>query len=162
MPKLTHGQTNSYVYKKWRNMVYSTMQRYRKAQKQFDIDTMGQSGDIRCNFIDPRWLRFIPFLEDMGQPKEGQVLVKVHRNRPYEKGNCFWGYPAQQKRAKNEKEAAPAKDKYARINFKELAKRLGTNPHTLYMRVKRGWPLFRLDFPVKKRTKKIKVSVDDF
>jgi hypothetical protein len=45
----------------------------------------------RADDVDPRWSEFKAFLEDMGKPPtESHWLMRLDRNKPYNKENMTW------------------------------------------------------------------------
>lgn len=58
---------------------YATWQRIRSSGKRNDI------------LVCKRWENFDSFMEDMGQKKKGQVLVRKSKKKGYSPSNCCWG-----------------------------------------------------------------------
>jgi len=96
----THGQTATRTYVTWGNMVQRTTNPKHPRFKDY-----GGRGIL----LDPRWLIFENFLEDMGERPPGKFSIeRIENDGPYTKANCIWATPSQQ--MKNRRWNGPARD----------------------------------------------------
>ena len=94
-----HGLTNSRVYKSWDNMVTRCTRPSHKSYEHYDNLIIGQK-------LDPKWLTFEGFLEDMGEPENKQIKFSIDRidnRKGYTKSNCRWA--TQQEQTQNQEKS---------------------------------------------------------
>lgn len=94
-----HGLTNSRVYKSWDNMVTRCTRPSHKHYEHYDNLIIGQK-------IDPKWLTFQGFLDDMGEPENKQTKFSIDRidnRKGYNKSNCRWA--TQQEQTQNQEKS---------------------------------------------------------
>ena len=94
-----HGLTNSRVYKSWDNMVTRCTRPSHKSYEHYDNLIIGQK-------IDPKWLTFQGFLDDMGEPENKQTKFSIDRidnRKGYNKSNCRWA--TQQEQTQNQEKS---------------------------------------------------------
>ena len=87
-----HGLTNSRTYKSWDNMVTRCTRPSHKSYEHYDNLIIGQK-------LDPKWLTFEGFLEDMGEPENKQIKFSIDRidnRKGYTKSNCRWATQKEQ------------------------------------------------------------------
>lgn len=78
----THGMTKTKTYQAWRQMISRCSNKNNHAYKNY-----GGRGISVCY----RWANsFELFLQDMGEPTEGQSLDRINNDGNYEPGNCRW------------------------------------------------------------------------
>ena len=88
--------------------------------------------------VDPRWLSFETFLEDMGNPPFPSATIERKDNlKPYSKENCIWATPKEQ--ANNN-----CKTVFLTHNGKTQcsaawAKEVGLDQERINERKRRGW-----------------------
>jgi hypothetical protein len=80
--------------------------------------------------IDPRWMVFENFYEDMGNRPEGLTLERIDNTKGYEPGNCKWETWLRQSRNKKsnkltEEKVKEIRYKYFYISNAELARTYG-------------------------------------
>lgn len=88
----THGLSNSRVYKSWDNMVTRCTRTSHKSYEHYDNLIVGEK-------IDPRWMKFENFLEDMGNPENKKLKFSIDRKNNrlgYSKENCRWATQTEQ------------------------------------------------------------------
>ena len=66
--------------------------------------------------IDPRWIHFENFVEDMGLRPEGLTLERINNNADYSKSNCTWADRVTQARNRRPKASTRAFE----IHLKDL------------------------------------------
>lgn len=87
-----HGLTNSRTYKSWDNMVTRCTRPSHVSYEHYDNLIVGQK-------LDPKWLTFEGFLEDMGEPENKNIKFSIDRidnRRGYSKSNCRWATQQEQ------------------------------------------------------------------
>ena len=87
-----HGLTNSRTYKSWDNMVTRCTRPSHISYEHYDNLIIGQK-------IDPKWLTFEGFLDDMGEPENKNIKFSIDRidnRRGYSKSNCRWATQQEQ------------------------------------------------------------------
>ena len=83
--------------------------------------------------IDPRWLEFTAFLEDMGERPEGTTLDRKDVNGNYEPGNCRWATITEQANNKRSSRMATLNGKTQSVT--QWCKELGWSHHTVWARI---------------------------
>jgi hypothetical protein len=87
-----HGLTNSRTYKSWDNMVTRCTRSSHVSYEHYDNLIIGQK-------LDPKWLTFEGFLEDMGEPENKNIKFSIDRidnRKGYCKSNCRWATQQEQ------------------------------------------------------------------
>ncbi len=104
-------------------------------------DSYGGRGIV----IDPRWMDFKNFLEDMGLRPEGTTLDRVDVNGMYCKENCRWATATVQQRNRR-----TIKESSLGCSITELSEKSGLPYCVVQSRIKRGWGVEKaLSEPVK-------------
>lgn len=146
-----HGDTRDYKlspeYRSWIAMKARCL--YPKSVK---YSRYGARGITVC----PEWIEsYAAFLADMGRkPTPEHTLDRIENNGNYERGNCRWATPAQQRANQN-----PRQSKGATVEFRgetktilEWARQFSVPSTTIYHRINKGWPTEKaLTSPVKPR-----------
>jgi hypothetical protein len=83
----THGKTGSPVYHAWLAMIARCTNPNNPSYKNYGA---------RGITIDPRWLTFENFYEDMGDPPQGTSIDRIENDEGYFSGNCQWSTRSQQ------------------------------------------------------------------
>src|SRR6185436_15060270 len=81
----THGQSRT-GKKTTLFTTWSTMRQRCENPKHPNFDRYGGRGIRVCD----RWQVFENFLDDMGNPENGQTIDRINNERGYEPGNCRW------------------------------------------------------------------------
>lgn len=91
--------------------------------------------------VCPRWLNsFENFLADMGpRPTDQHSLDRVNNNGNYEPGNCRWATLDMQANNRRANRRLTHNGKSQGVSA--WARELGCKPHTITMRLARGWPV---------------------
>lgn len=87
-----HGLSNSRVYKSWDNMVTRCTRSSHKSFEHYDNLIIGEK-------LDPRWLDFENFINDMGEPADRRTKFSIDRidnRKGYFKDNCRWATQREQ------------------------------------------------------------------
>lgn len=87
--------------------------------------------------IDPRWLTFDAFLEDMGERPEGHTLDRIDNTKGYSKDNCRWATPAMQ--ANNRSTNRIITFAYLQLSAREWDELMGYPKGTVSQRLLMGW-----------------------
>lgn len=87
---------------------------------------------------DPRWMDFEEFLRDMGIRPEGTTLDRIDPDGHYVLSNCRWATNDQQ--ANNKRSSRVLLIGGLPLTIAEWADLVGTPYHTIWQRIRRGWP----------------------
>lgn len=85
-----------------------------------------------------RWITFEGFLADMGECPPNHSIDRINNNKGYQPGNCRWATPTEQVRNVRSNIVITWRGETACLS--EWAIKVGLPIHTLYMRVRHGWP----------------------
>lgn len=127
-PRWTHnesgkGHTPSAEYRAWHNM----KQRVRQGGPWYAHVT-----------IDPRWLSYANFLEDMGRkPTSRHSLDRKKGKLGYTKTNCRWATPSEQSRNLSHNRWLTHGGET--LCVAEWAERLGCSAPCIFWRIANGW-----------------------
>lgn len=129
-PRLTHGYSNTKVYRAWAAMKARC---YNPSVRNYE--EYGGRGIKVCD----RWRSsFENFLDDMGEPRPGQSLDRIDNAEHYTPGNCRWATPKVQVR--NRRITRMITYQGDTMTFGRLVKLTGADYFNLYARVYRyGW-----------------------
>lgn len=89
--------------------------------------------------VDPKWLDFSGFLEDMGYRPEGHTLDRKDNELGYTKSNCQWSDRKAQ--SVNRSNVVLYTMDGVSMTLSDWAKHLGVPRSTLYRKVSAGVPL---------------------
>jgi hypothetical protein len=76
-----HGKRKTRAYHIWKGIKHRCLNPQSKSYKDY-----GGRGIIVCD----RWLDFVNFYADMGDPPEGLEIDRIDNSRGYEPSNCRW------------------------------------------------------------------------
>lgn len=123
------GRTNTPEWKVWHSMLQRCGQPSAQAYERY-----GARGITVCK----RWRKFENFIADMGPRPEGMTLERTNNNKGYSPTNCVWATPTQQNRNTRTNHWLTVKGE--RMLLIDWARRLGTAPTTIWLRIERyGW-----------------------
>ena len=127
----THGMTNTKTYQSWGDMLTRTTNpNYHSSERYI------KRGVKICE----RWLKFVNFLEDMGERPEGLTLDRKDNNLGYSKENCRWATRKEQ--ANNRASNVIIEFNGKKMNLSQWAESIGVTKACLNMRLKvLKWPL---------------------
>lgn len=140
--QLIHGRHGTSEYNIWQGL---------KSRCQVPTDPAYPSYGGRGITVCERWMAFENFYEDMGnRPSKEYSLDRVDNNGPYSKDNCRWATRKQQ--ARNRRTTLRVWFNGEEKPLKEWAEIFEINYHTLWSRIKNGWPT---DKAITTKTRKI-------
>ena len=126
-----HRGKTSKIYVAWNNMIARCTNVNDPAYHNY-----GGRGITICK----RWMKFINFLADMGEPPTNKHSIdRIDNDKGYCKSNCEWVTRKEQQRntRKNRLETYDGKTQC----LAAWAEESGINPFTFYNRIWRGWSL---------------------
>ena len=105
-----------------------------------------------------RWETFKNFFADMGaRPTSDHTLERLNNDGDYKPSNCVWALPKEQSRNKRSNRWLTHNGET--LILADWAKRIGTQPTTLWLRLEKGWSVAdTLTVPIRKRTTKPKTK----
>ena len=133
----THGQTigrtKSRAFSIWDTMVQRCTNRNRAVWKYY-----GGRGITVCK----RWLEFVNFLTDMGNPPtKKHQLDRIDNNKGYCPSNCRWVTSKTNNRNRRNNRLITYRDQTQCLSA--LAEEYGINRQALRRRITSGWPMHR-------------------
>lgn len=131
--RVTHGQSGSRAYNSWKSAKQRCFNTKHPA-----FHNYGARGILMC----PRWREsFSNFFADMGERPAGATLERRNNSRGYAPGNCVWAPASSQLRNTRSNNVHTFRGKTMCVA--EWAERAGLPYHTVWARLRRGWPLGR-------------------
>jgi len=125
----THGMSKTPTYKAWSGMMKRCTNPNCKDYKYY-----GGRGIT----VDPRWLMFENFLEDMGEKPGSEYSLDRERNAEgYSKANCRW--VTQEIQQRNKRSVHLITHNGETKTIPEWAALTGIHQITIHMRLYRGW-----------------------
>lgn len=122
-----HGMRMHRVYKTWCGM---------KSRCQCSTNPNFSDYGGRGIKVCQRWQIFENFLEDMGEPSQGQSIDRIDVNGDYEPKNCRWAN--HQTQARNKRTSVYLNFNGKNQHLDDWAKELGMSRMTIYQRIKAG------------------------
>ena len=142
--RTTHGRSKSSEYKSWGGMISRCINKNLRSWKNY-----GGRGIGVCE----KWRKFEGFYADMGPRPIGYQLDRIDVNGDYEPSNCRWATDEQQRNNKRSSDYFTIDGVTKTIG--QWRKVLGIeSTFVLRYRIKKGWPIDRLNSPVKVYFKK--------
>lgn len=135
-PRLTHGLTGTKEHNIWVNIKQRCLNPNVPAYKNY-----GGRGITICD----RWLNsFENFLEDIGlSPTPQHSIDRIDNNKGYEPSNCRWATDSEQMKNRRYFRNNGKLISYSNelLTIRELAKKYGLKPATLYKRLDNNWTI---------------------
>lgn len=128
----THGMATTSTYNIWKQMLQRCKNKNNTAYKNY-----GGRGIIVCE----RWLKFENFYTDMGKRPKHLTIERINNYGNYELSNCKWATRTEQNNNSRRNITIAYKDQHLTVT--ELAIKVGLKYATLFMRLKRNWPIER-------------------
>lgn len=127
------------TYSIWHDMIQRCTNPNNKRYKRY-----GGRGITVC----AQWMKFINFLNDMGEAPKGHQIDRMNNNKGYFKANCKWSTPKQQQRNRNNNHPVTYNNRTQCVSA--WAEEFNINPGTLLGRLNRNWSIKKaLTIPVK-------------
>lgn len=90
--------------------------------------------------VDPRWMDFATFYEDMGpRPSAQHSIDRQDNNGPYTKANCRWATRLEQ--MANQRKTRLLTYNGETLHVREWARRVGVSHCAILHRLRRGWTI---------------------
>lgn len=124
-----HGRTgkNDRAYKSWAHM---------KSRCLNENDPKFESYGARGISVCERWLDFVFFLADMGDPPPGCTIDRINNDGNYEPKNCRWA--TQKEQANNRRSTRWIEAHGKRKTLQEWADLSGMRRASIFWRIKKG------------------------
>lgn len=132
----THGMKGTKTYSSWQAM---------KARCKYATNENYKYYGGRGISYEPRWERFLSFLEDMGVCPEDKSLDRIDNNADYTAANCRWA--SKEEQMNNKRSNLSIEYEGRAQTLKQWSVCLGIKYTTLYQR------LFRSKMPVEEAFK---------
>lgn len=98
--------------------------------------SVGRYVDVQ---VDPRWVSFKAFLQDMGTRPKGHTLDRIDSTLGYWKENCRWA--THHKQAENRKCSILVSDGEETLTLQSMSNKHNRNYKTVFARYKSGWSI---------------------
>lgn len=127
-----HGMRRTRTYTIWSSMMARCLNPNSEA-----FPSYGGRGITVCE----RWTEFTAFFEDMGTAPRDRSIDRIDNDKGYSPDNCRWATRSEQNRNRRNVRLLTVDGETA--SMVEWSERHGVALKTIWLRIKKGWPVDR-------------------
>lgn len=141
-PKSAQGNASDRIFRIWHGMIQRCFNSNRTSFYNY-----GGRGITVCE----RWRVFENFVQDMGEPGEGESIDRINPNGNYCPENCRWASAYVQANNRRNTRSLEVNGRIQTVS--QWSRETGIGIGTLHSRIRRGWAVERIFSEIKKPSK---------